>query len=75
MEEAQFTEVPRGVFESTPMIWLPKMHSMPVSDCTVMGTSHAKIMAAIVWLWPCYTSLCTKLPSPIALLNSEPSNT
>lgn len=50
------------------------MHPMPVSAHTVMATSQVKIMAAIVILWPCYISQCTKLSSPIPLVNSPLNN-
>lgn len=56
------------------MTRLSKMHPMPVSACNVMAASQVKIMVAIVMPWPCYSSLCTKLSSPIALVNSELSN-
>lgn len=55
-------------FESTPVNRLPEMHPVPVSACAVMATSDAKIMVAIVLLSPCRTSVCTKMSSPIALL-------
>lgn len=63
IEKAEFTQTPRGVFLFT------------FGDGTVMTVSQANIMAAFVMLWPCYTSLCTKLSYPIALVNSEQSST